>query len=242
MPNPQASQTADTSLALESATDVSKFNCDGILLKDDFYWAPKGVEESRALSDCIQRSFYALFALNFAILFVVLGMILVLEDTLSLLQILLINFVFDSAVGIGLALDRSPRSALLKPVRKFPTTLDFTFAFVFAFLIALFSIAAASAASDPSLAASAAATTIIFTSAAALISYVSMDKSLFVSGISPRLIIGVALMIAVLLLVMYVPQLGIFGITALPTEQWTFAIGSAALVLVVSEIKKLVFR
>ena len=234
-----ALKSANVSMSLESATEISKYNADAIILNDNFFWAPKSVEESKSLGKVVIRSFYSLFISDFAIIFLVLLSAILMTKTMNVLQILLVNLVADSLIGIGLAMDR-PKESGLKTSMKFPSRGTFAFAIFLAvfmsvsvFLIADFfpeeyftSIATAG---------------IVLCAMMNTFSF-SSDESVFKSLPSPRILLAVAISIAFLMIVMYSPIDEVFGMIPLQAQQWGMLMIPAVSMVALMEIKKAIAK
>jgi len=233
-----ALKSADVSISLESATEASRYNADAILLNDNFYWVPKSIEESKALADVVIRSFYSLFISDFAIIFLVLLSAVLMTKTMNILQILAVNLIADSLIGIGLAMDRSKHSALTKKI-QFPSKMDFAFSLFLAVYISVVVFLIADYFPDIYFS-SIATAGIVLCSVANTLNFSSSD-SIFRSRPSWRIILAMAASIVFLFFMTYMPVAQvIFGMFALQPQQWGLLLMVAVSIIFIMEIKKLV--
>lgn len=247
--DPAAMAAADTAIAMDSSPDILKFNAAGILKNDDFYGALAAIEESKAFSLNVERLFYTIFTLDFAILFfVLLSAVWMGGQTLTLLQILLVNAIADSLGGIGLARERVPESALMDPKkeRKFPSGREFTFAFALSVYIAAATLVVASAFPQHYL--SVAFATLVLSFAAVTLNFTTLRLPVvraigtMVKEPKKPVITAAAVSIIVLLAVLYTPLNSLFGTTPLAPAELAAALAAALSIFVVVEIKKAVLR
>ena len=100
---------ATVSITTESTNDVAKFNSDCVLLTDIFANVPFLIEESRAMRQSIERAYYALFSSDLSILLTIIlvSMIFAGVGVLTALQILLVNLIADTAIGVNFSQEKS---------------------------------------------------------------------------------------------------------------------------------------
>jgi len=247
--DPGAMKAADVSLVLESSSDILKFNAAGILKGDDAYGALKTVEEAKAFTLNVERIFYTIFALDFAILFfVLLSAVWSGGQTLTVLQILLVNAIADSLGGIGLARERVPESSLASHLQrwKFPSTVEFTFAFLLSVYIAAVTLGIASvyASAYPGHYLSVAFATLVMCFIAVMLCFASLRLSLIESlrammkeSNKPAITAAIIAFI-VLLAVLYSPLNALFATSPLSLTELATASAAALSICVIVEIKK----
>jgi magnesium-transporting ATPase (P-type) len=235
-----ALKSADASISLESAAELSKYNADAILLNDNFYWVPKSVEESKALGDVVIRSFYSLFISDFAIIFLILLSAILTAKPMNILQILFVNLIADSLIGIGLAMDRRHGSAL-KSSLQFPSKN----AFAFAIFMAVYAAVAVFVVANyvPSAYFTSVATAGIVLCAVANALNFSTDSSIFKSRPSNRILLAVTAAIVFLLFITYVPTVNtVFGMLPLQPMHWGLVLMAAVSSILIMEIRKAVAK
>jgi magnesium-transporting ATPase (P-type) len=161
---------------------------------------------------------------------------------MSALQILLINLVADTAIGIGFAKDRVRQMSIMKRTsKKFPSMVEYTFALLLAVAVAV-SIGVLTttplAKGYESSIAMAALTVGVMT---LMVNWESMEESVIriLPKVSARIILSLAIVLGIALVVLYLPQANvIFGFKPLTFEHWKQIALIAPLLTVLFEIKK----
>ena len=244
--DPKALNAANAGIALESASDKMKYNADGILRNNDLAQVPKAVEEAKAMEKGVERSFYALFASDLSILLVVfLSTITLGGKTLDVQQILLVNFIADTMIGIALAFDRVRTKELKKEVRRFPSGREFTFVFLLALYLAVVSQFAVTAPAAKGIEDSLMFAISVASFIAITLAFVSIDESVINAFLhpSPRIMLAAMVALVMLAAAFYLPPLPQFiGLKPLSQGNWMVVGGIALSVILVTEAKKQVFK
>jgi Ca2+-transporting ATPase len=238
----EAMNMADTAIAMDSSQDILKFNSAGILKNDLFYGTPVAIEESKAFYFNVERLFYSIFTLDFAILFfILLSAIMMNGQTLTLLQILLVNAIADSLNGIGLARQRIPENALI-PIqkdKKFPSRAEFTFSFALSVYIAVVAFAIASLFPQHYL--SVAVATLILSFVAVTLNFTTLRLSITKAIKSVRhgpVFTAAGVAVVILLAVLYSPLNTLFSTAPITLTELGAALAAALSIFVIVEIKK----
>ncbi|MCL2865932.1 MAG: cation-translocating P-type ATPase [Lachnospiraceae bacterium] len=110
-----ALKAADVGAAMGiTGTEVSKSAADMIITDDNFATIVDAIAEGRTSYDNIRKTIQFLLGVNFAEIFVLLvGMLLIGQTTITALQILLINVVYDGIPGFFLAFEK-PEPGVMK--------------------------------------------------------------------------------------------------------------------------------
>ncbi|MEM2974665.1 MAG: cation transporting ATPase C-terminal domain-containing protein, partial [Candidatus Micrarchaeia archaeon] len=230
-----ALKSANVSMSLESATEISKYNADAILLNDNFYWAPKSIEESKTLEYVVIRSFYSLLISDVAIIFLILLSAVLESKTMNMLQILMVNFVADMLIGVGLATDRPKRSGL-KNGLKFPSKGILAFSVFMSVLMAVAVYAVADFFPGEYFT-SIVTTGIVLCVIVNTLSF-SSDEFVFKSPPTWRIALAITISVVFLLIIMYTPMGPVFGMLPLMPQHWGLLLGIAATVLVLMEARE----
>jgi len=242
--SPKPLELADVPIATESAEDICRFNSECVLLDDRFSSVPFMIEESRAMRQSIERGYYALFASDLAILLSVLlgAVVFAAAGVLSALQILMVNLIADTAIGIGFAQDRIKEISIGKKTSKrFPAVKEYTFALLLAISVALSIGALITTPIAKGYESSIIVATHIVAVITMMLNWSSLEKSIIrtLPKTSSRIILSVAVVAGIALLVLYVPAVsGIFQLKPLALEHWKQIALVAPLLTVLFEIKK----
>jgi Ca2+-transporting ATPase len=238
-----------------TGTDVAKDASDVVLLDDNFATIVAAVEEGRIIFGNIVRFLKFLLSSNVGELFTM-GIAIVLGMPLPLLplQILWINLVTDGFPALGLAFERSDQGAMDRPPRppKAPllsrsTMIDILW---IGLLMAVISLAAGGTWRGPEEADIPRWRTMIFSvlTLAQLgnaLALRSRTRTLWEIGVftNPLLLSSVVVTAGLQLAVVYIPFLQkIFKTVPLSTRDMILAPVLGAVVFVVLEVRKLVFR
>lgn len=242
--SPKPMQLADVPIATESAEDICKFNADCVLLEDKFSSVPFMIEESRAMRQSIERGYYALFASDLAILLSVLlgAVVFAGVGVMSALQILMVNLVADTAIGVGFAQDRIDEMSIGKKTSKrFPAAKEYTFALILAVAVSLFIGVILTTPIAKGYESSIIVATFILTVITMIFNWSSLEKSIIrtLPKTSSRVILSAALVLGIALIVLYVPAVsGVFQLKPLTLRQWEEIVLVVPLLTILFEIKK----
>ncbi|VVB73110.1 E1-E2 ATPase [uncultured archaeon] len=242
--DPKPIGAADVPITTESADDIVKFNSDCVLMNDQFSSVPFMIEESRAMRQSIERAYYAMFASDLAILLTVLFGAVVFAGigVLTALQILLINLVADTAIGVGFAQERISEMSIKKRTgKRFPSVKEYTFALVLAVAVSLYIGMLMGLPISKGYETSIVIAAHVVAIVAMILNWSSLEESIVgtLPKTSSRTILSVAVVLLLAIAVLYIPAVrSIFDLRPLTMEQWKLVALIAPLLTVLFEIKK----
>jgi len=246
--DPKPILAADVPITTESADDIVKFSSDCVLMNDQFSSVPFMIEESRAMRQSIERAYYAMFASDLAILLTVLFGAVVFAGigVLTALQILLINLVADTAIGVGFAQDRIKEMAIKKRTSKrFPSIKEYTFALLLAVAVSLFIGVLLALPITKGYETSMVIAAHVVAIVAMILNWASLEESIVktLPKTSSRAILSIAVVFLFALAVLYVPTISsVFELKPLTLEHWKLVALIAPLLTIMFEIKKRLVR
>lgn len=257
-----ALKKADIGIAMGiKGTDVTKEAADMILTDDNFASIVAAVEEGRAIFDNIKKYLVYLLSCNVGEILLMAAVILFgplmgIEGgvlPLIAIQILYVNLATDGLPALALSVDPHAGDIMEKRPRSrhqnifTPEVLTYMAIIgIWTALASLFVfIWAIKSGEDIMEAQSLCFVTLIIVQFMNAFNCRSLDKSVFNLGVRQNrwLLAAVGWEICMLLLVVYLPILqGPFNTFSLTPTDWLIALGSAASIIVVGEIYKLVYR
>jgi len=192
----------------------------------------------------MERAYYAMFASDLAILLTVLFGAVVFAGigVLTALQILLINLVADTAIGVGFAQDRIKEMAIKKRTsKKFPSIKEYTFALLLPVAVSLFIGALLALPTTKGYETSIVIAALVMAIVTMILNWVSLEESIFrtLPNTSSRAILSIAVVLLLALVVLYVPMVSsVFELKPLTLEHWKLVVLIAPLLTIMFEIKK----
>lgn len=242
---------ADIGIAMGSGSEITKEASDIVLLDDSFSTIVKAISFGRNIYRNFQRFIMFQLSVNLtAMAVVVASLVLGLENPFNAMQLLWIDIIMDGPPALTLALERSPDALMkAKPVKRTDGIVTFNMfarivihaAFMSAFILAeyLFDFLGAGAVGVPT---AIFGLFVMFQLFNAFNCRRTNRESVFASvgGNKPMLFVfGAAFLLHILVSQVFC---GFFGTTPLGVGVWLKIVGTAAGIVIFSEIYKAVYR
>ncbi len=242
-----ALRNADIGIAMNSGTDVSKEAADMLLLDDNFTTIVESVSEGRHIFDNIRKFVRYLLSTNFGeVSTILLASIVGFPLPLVAVQILWINLLTDGLPALSLAFEPRERLTMARPPRNPKENIvdrsmmgTILYVGIIMAIGTLFLYDRAPAGKGMTLA----FTTLVLFQLFNVFNCRSFSESILSSGKNLYLFGAVALSFVLQLCVIYIGPLNdVFYTVPLALGDWMWMSAVAAFVVVVEEVRKLVYR